>query len=229
MKILALELSSGQGSIAWMEEGRDLFVSEFANDRKHSGLFFENLQRSIAQFGKADRIVVGLGPGSYAGTRIAIATALGLQAATGAELIGLPSLCAMPTDETEFVVIGDARRQSFFFARVLRRRCVEGPVLCTQEELVQRLAQAVATPLCRRDTHSTATERRRYNKKLDSLPIAIFSTEPLPAFSTVILTYPSARILAQIAATQPARASSAPLEPLYLREPHITWPKAVAT
>ena len=160
MKILALELSSAQGSIAWMEEGQDLFVSEFANDRKHSGLFFENLQRSIAQFGKADRIVVGLGPGSYAGTRIAIATAMGLQAATGAELIGLPSLCAMPTDETEFVVIGDARRESFFFARVLGRRCVEGPVLCTHEELAQRL---------------------------EPLAVSIFSTEPLPAFSGVVV------------------------------------------
>src|SRR5436190_23332430 len=44
MKILALELSSGQGSIAWLEDGRDNFVRTFANDRKHSGLFFENLQ-----------------------------------------------------------------------------------------------------------------------------------------------------------------------------------------
>ena len=154
MKILALELSSGQGSIAWVEDDRDLFVSEFANDRKHSGLFFENLQRSIAQFGKADRIVVGLGPGSYAGTRIAIATAMGLQAATCAELIGLPSLCAMPTEETEYAVIGDARRQSFFFARVLGRCCVEGPVLCTQEELAATPRAAGGASLFRGAAHT---------------------------------------------------------------------------
>jgi len=201
MKILALELSSGQGSIAWREDGQDLFVSEFANDRKHSGLFFENLQQSIARFGKADRIVVGLGPGSYAGTRIAIATAIGLQAGTGTELIGLPSLCAIPTDEAEFAVVGDARRQSFFFARVSGRRCVEGPALSTQEELSLRLEQLV---------------------------VPVFSAEPLPAFSGVIVNHPSARILAQIAATEPAQASSAPLEPMYLREPHITRPKAFA-
>ena len=101
MKVLGLELSSARGSIAWLENETELFVQEFANDRKHSGLFFESLQGSIARFGKADRIVVGLGPGSYAGTRIAIATAIGLQTATGAELIGLPSICAMPTDAAE--------------------------------------------------------------------------------------------------------------------------------
>src|SRR3982751_3989958 len=90
MKILALELSSGQGSIAWREDGRDLEAMEFPNDRKHSGLFFENLERSLAQFGNPDRIVVGLGPGSYAGTRIAIATATGLQVAADSELLGFP-------------------------------------------------------------------------------------------------------------------------------------------
>lgn len=200
MKILALELSSAQGSIAWMEDGKVLFAREFANDRKHSGLFFENLQHSVAQCGRADRIVVGLGPGSYAGTRIAIATATGLRAATGAELIGLPSLCAMPTEDKEYAVAGDARRQSFFFARISKRRAVEGPELYAQEELVARLAQ---------------------------LTVPIFSAEALALDLGIIVKYPSALILAQIAMTESADMSAMPLEPRYLREPHITWPKAV--
>lgn len=202
MKILALELSSAQGSIAWMDDGKVLFDREFANDRKHSGLFFENLECSVAQFGKADRIVVGLGPGSYAGTRIAIATAIGLRALTGGELIGLPSLCAMPTEGAEYAVIGDARRQSFFFACVSSRRCVEGPALFSHEELFQRLEQ-IAVPA--------------------------YSSEPLGTFHNVIVNYPSARILARIAETEPAHTSSAPLEPIYLREPHITRPKSISS
>jgi hypothetical protein len=43
-----------------------------------------------------------------------------------------------------------------------------------------------------------------------------------------VVNHPSARILAQVAATEPAPTSSAPLEPMYLREPHITRPKVVA-
>ena len=200
MKVLAMELSSAQGSIAWLENGTDLFVHEFANNRKHSGPFFETLQRSIGRFGKADRIVVGLGPGSYAGTRIAVATALGLKAATGADLIGLPSFCAMPTGESEYVVVGDARRQSFSFARVSKRRCVEGPDLYSRDKLVERL---------------------------ESLTLPIFSAEPLSAFNSVVLNYPSAHILAQMASHESISEVEMPLEPMYLREPHITQPKAV--
>lgn len=198
MKILALELSSGQGSIAWMENETPLLVAEFPNDRKHSGLFFDNLDRSVARFGAADRIVVGLGPGSYAGTRIAIAAAIGLQVASGAELLGLPSVCAFPVAENEYGVIGDARRDAFFFARISGRRCLEGPTLMTRDELV---------------------------RQLESATFPIVAAETLDHFPEAKLRYPAAKILAEIAFHSPRTMTAAPLEPLYLREPHITPPK----
>src|SRR4051812_22672270 len=135
MKILALELSSAQGSIAWQETGAEPFSRSFPNDRKHSGLFFENLQGCLKRFGNPDRIAVGSGPGSYAGSRIAIATATGLAAINHSELIGVPSPCAMETEAKQYVVIGDARRGSFYFAQVRERLCMDGPHLCTEGEL----------------------------------------------------------------------------------------------
>src|SRR4051812_168044 len=95
MRILALELSTGQGSVAWLEEGEEPCVFGFANDRKHSGLFFQTVQVSLRKFGLPNQIVVGLGPGSYAGVRIAIATAIGLRAASDARMFGIPSICAL--------------------------------------------------------------------------------------------------------------------------------------
>ena len=118
MKTMAFELSSRQGSIALMEDDAVSFDQTFANDRKHSGLFFENLRLCVQQFGAPDAIVVGLGPGSYAGVRIAIATAVGLRTAALATLCGVPSICALEVEAREYFVIGDARRQSFFLARV---------------------------------------------------------------------------------------------------------------
>src|SRR6476659_6963909 len=118
MKILALEMSTAQGSIALRDDGEPLFDAAFAADRKHSGAFFENLERCVRRFGRPDRIVVGLGPGSYAGVRIAIAAALGLRRASNARLAGVPSICALEVGDTAYGVVGDARRQSFFFARV---------------------------------------------------------------------------------------------------------------
>lgn len=197
MKILALELSSGEGSIALAGEPNECFAVEFPNNRKHSGIFFESLQRCVSERGNPDRIVVGLGPGSYAGTRIAIAAAIGLQGATSAELIGLPSLCALPTSEHEYAVIGDARRESFWIAEVRDRKCLRAPQLCSRTELAERLAQ---------------------------LSLPIYTSEPLLAFPNIPLLYPSARVLAEIASTSPD-AMQAPLEPMYLREPHITQPK----
>ncbi len=43
MKILALELSTSRGSLAWLD-GEIEFTREWPNDRKNSAAFFENLQ-----------------------------------------------------------------------------------------------------------------------------------------------------------------------------------------
>ncbi|MFL6529727.1 MAG: tRNA (adenosine(37)-N6)-threonylcarbamoyltransferase complex dimerization subunit type 1 TsaB [Chthoniobacterales bacterium] len=194
MRVLALELSSARGSIAFRDGDDEIFASEFANDRKHSGIFFTDLKRCVDQSGDAEKIVVGLGPGSYAGTRIAIAAAIGLKAATGAQLGGLPSIIALPTDAPDYVVIGDARRQSFFFALVRQRCCSDGPVLCSAEELDARLRENI---------------------------LPVFATEPILQFPAATVLHPSASILVRI----PSAVTAAPLEPIYLREPHITQPK----
>lgn len=200
MKILALELSSGQGSIAWLEKGREPFVRIFANDRKHSGLFFENVQFCSREFGAPDAIVVGLGPGSYAGVRIAIATAVGLRLASGAKLIGVASIRGMEATAREYCVIGDARRASFFFGRVSDGRLMEAPSLHSMVEL---------------------------ENKITELSMPVYASEPLPQFPKAALAYPSAGKLAEVARDQAGEiAETQSLEPIYLREPHITVAKA---
>jgi hypothetical protein len=53
----------------------------------------------------------------------------------------------------------------------------------------------------------------------------IFAVEALRQFENVSVRYPSARVLARLAG-EPNRAFVLPpLEPMYLREPHITTPK----
>ncbi len=196
MKVLGLELSSPVGSIAFSTEGEELFSARFANDRKHSGAFFENLQSCLERFGNPERVVVGLGPGSYAGTRIALATAHGLAMASGAQLLGVPSFCGMETSAPEYAVIGDARRQSFFFVQVRDRRGVAEPQLFSEADLLGRL---------------------------EGLSCPIVTTQPLAAVPQAIIAQPSALILTQIADAREWAGRS--LEPMYLREPHITYPK----
>jgi tRNA threonylcarbamoyl adenosine modification protein YeaZ len=199
VKILALELSSARGSLAW-RDGHFEWAPEWPNDRKNSGEFFQNVAEAQKRFEAPDRIVVGLGPGSYAGTRIAISTAIGLQMTMKAELVGLSSLCAIECDAADYAVVGDARRQSFFLAQVRDNTLIAPPVLQSETEL--RIA-------------------------LDVLKsrMPIFAVEPLPQFEGLTERHPSARILARLAG-EPNRAFVLPpLEPMYLREPHITTPK----
>jgi tRNA threonylcarbamoyladenosine biosynthesis protein TsaB len=200
MKILALELSSARGSLAVMSNSNVEVVRDWENDRKDSGPFFESLVEVQKQFGEPDTIIVGLGPGSYAGTRIAISAAIGLQTASRARLIGFPSICAMECDASEFCVIGDARRQTFFFARIRENNLAEGPMLLSEAELREKM------------------------DKLDR-KMSIFATEKLPQFERAELRYPSARILANLATDSKRSFMQPPLEPMYLREPHITIPK----
>jgi tRNA threonylcarbamoyladenosine biosynthesis protein TsaB len=196
MKTLAIELSSTRGSLAWLS-GDIEFKREWPNDRKNSAPFFENLQVLQKKFGAPETIMVGLGPGSYAGTRIAISVAIGMHLSCGARLIGYPSICAMESDAREYAVVGDARRRSFFFARIFHNESIEGPTLFSEIEL---------------------------KAKLESIDPAlpIFSSESLHQFQRVVVSFPSALILARLAKEPRRRFCLPPLEPLYLREPHIT-------
>ncbi len=198
MKILALELSSTRGSIAM---GAGQYVEEnWPNDRRNSGMFFEKLSLMRKAHGSADVVIVGLGPGSYAGIRIAVATAIGLAAAWGARLLGAPSICAIEGDCADFLAIGDARRNSFFIAEVNGRSLVSEPQLLPGEALGARIATNRGLP--------------------------VFSAEILPQFKGVEQRFPSAGELAKLVATDNLSVTSAPLQPLYLREPSVTFPKS---
>lgn len=62
-----------------------------------------------------DRIVVGTGPGSFAGIRSALAFAQGYALGRRCEVLGLPSACALAGDGP-LAVVGDARRGQFWVA-----------------------------------------------------------------------------------------------------------------
>ena len=195
MKVLALELSSPVGSVALCDQHDRRDFRNFPADRKDSGPFFENLRAVYPSDSPPDLIVVGIGPGSYAGVRIAIATALGLRAASAARLRGIPSVCAI--EEDEYLFIGDARRSAFVFAHVIDGRCVEGPILANEEEIHNRLKGARSFP--------------------------VVATQRLPQFGQISVRHPSALRLAALA-TRGDGIDAETLEPIYLRAPYVTTP-----
>ena len=205
MTTLVLETSTPQGSVALFRpnphgsgEPELLFSETFQAGRSHSSQLFAVLERALAPGTAPTRVAVGLGPGSYAGVRIAIAAATGLSVATGAGLLGVPSILAL--DDCDYVALGDARRDSFYFAVVRGGECVTGPLLVSAGDLENRLAWAEA----------------------ERLPL--FTSEPLPRVPQAQLRFPSAERIGRLAMAGKGISARDLLEPIYLREPHITKP-----
>ena len=200
MKILAIDTSTSRGSVALLDGGRVLMDETFTADRGHESKLMPLLQRARNLVEKFDTIAVGLGPGSYAGIRIAIATAMGLQMALGARLVGIPSVAAWECDADRHIAIGDARRETFYFTKVEHGICTEGPMLTDAPGLLARIASWPGWP--------------------------VLSAEPLAIVPDAIVALPRALTLARLAAQGRSIVAEGALEPLYLREPHITLPKA---
>jgi tRNA threonylcarbamoyladenosine biosynthesis protein TsaB len=198
MKLLGFDLSTRRGTIALVNGGEILCARDWPNDRRNSAPFFAALDEIIREYGAPEAIVVGLGPGSYTGTRIAISAAIGLQATTGAVLTGLSSLSGI-SEENEYIVIGDAKRASFFFATISGGLLVTEPDLFSQNGMNERILSITTIP--------------------------IYTSDELRHFTAVQLRFPSARLLCLRAQRFPQNLARAPLAPIYLREPHITAPR----
>ena len=200
MIVLALDTSTPRGSVAILEHGISVFHEAFTADRTHTAALFRSLERAMRRSERCDRIAVGLGPGSYAGVRVAISAAIGLSTGLDVELVGIPSPATMASRSAQFVVIGDARRGAYAVTRVDNGLCVEGPELVQGEQLQALLA-------------------RRPGEM-------VVAAEPLEVVPQAVLAFPSAIRLAALAAADKGIVARGDLEPIYLREPHITRPKA---
>lgn len=121
---VAIELSGAEGGVAARWGGRTATRS-LARERAHASDLVATLAQVLEELGARPRdvgtIVVGLGPGSYTGLRVAAATALGLARGTGARLRGAPSFEALARARLargeSGVVLLDARAGELYVAR----------------------------------------------------------------------------------------------------------------
>lgn len=206
--ILALDLSTAHGSIAVVRDDRVIFQSSFQSERSHNAQVFVPLREALVAAGDdLAGIVIGTGPGSYTGVRISIAAAQGVALSRGVWCVGWSSLTAPDVEvPSSYRVIGDARRQSFYLARVEFGRLLPDLEIVSAEEAQQCLAEGNWLTF-------------------DAKP-------PLGAEAHVQLVRPSAALLARrvLSLSDEERTTLAqrPLIPHYLAEAFITVPKKKA-
>lgn len=91
MRVLAIETASEACSIALAEDDAVIARDHRVMGRGHAEALVPMIAGLPAK-GRADRILVSLGPGSFTGVRIGLATARALGFAWGADVLGYPTL-----------------------------------------------------------------------------------------------------------------------------------------
>ena len=147
--ILAIETSYPAASIS-LKIGEGPTHSEFfESHRQQNQLLFPPLKKLldlIPEGETIDLIIIGTGPGSYAGSRISIAAAQGIAIAHDCPVVGQSSFLATATwlEGKPSIAVGDARRGSYFIAEIAPHSLPKEPQLMERDVFDKKLAQSSA-------------------------------------------------------------------------------------
>ena len=198
MKILALEFSSPQRSVAVVR--KDECHESLSGANEPFAMIDEVLRDAKLEREQIECIVVGLGPGSYTGIRSAISIAQGWQLARPIKLLGISSVegiaaQAQADGATGRVnVIVDAQREEFYIAGY---------------ELAADGAREIE-PL-------RIVTRAEIQQRADAEEVLI-GPEVSKWFPSGKIVFPRAATLGRMALTRTNFISGEKLEPIYLRE-----------
>jgi tRNA A37 threonylcarbamoyladenosine modification protein TsaB len=185
VKSLLIENSTAKGTVAVASGLEIMERQEFSE----AGELAVVIQEIFLKIGPPDEIIVGIGPGSYTGLRVASAMAIGIQLALGCPAFGCPSVFGY--QDVSYHVVGDARLGAVFLASIEGKRSIRGPELLP------------------------AGEFRSLRTRLGTAKI--FAIGPIPGHTDLPIVRPEAEYLIQCRENYLLS-----LEPLYLKEPHIT-------
>ncbi len=208
--ILALDAAASACSVA-VGRGRDILAQrDAAMTRGHAEalmpLVLETMAAAGLEFPDLDQIAVGVGPGSFTGIRIALATARGIALAAGLPVFGVDSFSAVAA-----ALPADIRRgRSLLVAIDSKRRELFGRYFDAE-------LNVLGEPMV---LHAAALLARRPAGPLliagDGAPLLPAAPDALRAQGT---GRPGAAAIAVLAAE--GRVLLAP-RPLYLRSPDVT-------
>lgn len=127
MITLAIETSTAPASVCLIKDGNCIEEFFIENQQETSSLISEKIQqlftKHIESPQEVDRIAVGIGPGSFTGLRVGMATAKGLAYALQKPLIPVDSLLAMAypfindyssAKPQNFYAVLDARKNNIY-------------------------------------------------------------------------------------------------------------------
>lgn len=188
---------------------------------RHATVLLEEVERAAAAaggWGEVGTIAVGLGPGSFTGVRIGIATARGLAASIGLPLVGVCTLDAIGLglreqgrEGVDSLAVIDARRGEVFAALYSEsgKRLWE-PLVASPADLAERAAKLSQPP------RAAGSGALRFRQELARRGVEI------PEDADPVHRVAARHICALAAAGEIGDAGS--LAPIYLRPPDaVRW------
>lgn len=207
MKILAFEFSSSQRSVAVLNADEsgvtstgEVVESSPGNSTQPLSMVERALNQAGLERGQIACIAVGIGPGSYAGIRVAISLAQGWQLATNVKLSGVSSAeCVAEQAVAEglnrpFSVVVDAQRGEFYLAGY---DCPDG-----------KLSEVVPLRI-------VSSDEVRAREQAGDVLVGPDVTRWFPGGRQV---FPRAEVVATLALARRNFVSGETVEPIYLRE-----------
>lgn len=145
MNILSLDTSTDLGSAAILQESRVLALRATRAPMRHlswlAPAMLGLLDEAKLSWDDLDAIAVGIGPGSFTGVRLQLATAKTLAQVRGIPVYGISSLDALATQGLPFqgtiVSTIDAKRGELYagiYSASSLKFHQQGPYLCTSKE-----------------------------------------------------------------------------------------------
>jgi tRNA threonylcarbamoyladenosine biosynthesis protein TsaB len=222
MRLAAIDTSTELGSVALFEDGALVVEAELRTPRGHGESLLSTMAALFARVGWTAREVarwgVGIGPGSFTGVRVAVATAKGIAIATGAEVVGVTSLDALALDvlasrgELVASLVAAGRGEVYVQAR-RGTETLLAPMHLRTAEVLARLAEVAEG--------SRIAVVGQASRDVDWSPLG----ERVELVAEPPHDLPRAAVVGRIACQRTAEDADG-LEPVYVRPPEITMPKA---
>jgi tRNA threonylcarbamoyladenosine biosynthesis protein TsaB len=221
MLILAIDTSTDLGSVALTDAGTVLVEISASVRARHGEVLLPHVEHALGLAGRSmadlDLIAVGVGPGSFTGCRIGVATAKGLALASDTPLRGVVSLRAAAAAVRAPALVAplfDAHKGEVFAALYQTESAGPQEILAPFHAVPTAVAQALReAAVGDRRVHLFGGGLRRYESDFRrDLPSAEHLARSLDG--------PRASLIAEAGARLFEREGPSPLEelePLYLR------------